>query len=503
MQADSIRNAKLVSITSISGNLAMSQQTRVLNRRRPVLSHMFATLAIAAICAMMFGKSAQAGSVKTYTLDNKDSAGLVTGGSQSTFGAQSFALNVAGVGTGDTVTANSPLPAEVNLNTMTFVKAPSGTATAGNLFIKLYTGSANATGTPIAVSTNGIDVNAAGSLTDLVWNFPGTLLSTTTTYYSVFSTNGLNDSTGTDLVGARLTAANFGGGFVSTYAGGTAFNAANPPVAQATLDARFEIGFSSVPEPSTFALLGLGLVGIASRRRRGGKKFATLAIAAICAMTIGSSAQAGSVKTITLDNKDHAGLVTAGSQATFGAQSFALNVAGVGTGDTVAANSPLPADLYLNTMTFVKAPSGTATAGSLFIKLYTGSANATGTPVSVSTNGIDVNAAGSLTDLVWNFPGTLLSSTTTYFSVFSTNGLNDSTGTDLVGARLAAANFGGGFISTYAGGQAFNALNPPVGQALDARFEIGFSVVPEPSTFALLGLGLVGIASRRRRREAA
>jgi len=203
----------------------------------------------------------------TVVLNNKDSAGLVTTGSQATFGGQSFILSTAGAGTGDTVAANSPLPTTATLDSITFVKAPAGSATAGQLYVKLYTGSADATGTPVAVSSNSIDVNSATSLTDLTWTFSGATLSTTTTYFAVFSTNGASDSTGTDGVGARIAAANFGGGFVSTYSGGTAFNATNPTPAGVTFDSRFAVTFTTVPEPSAALLGSLGVLAIFRRRR--------------------------------------------------------------------------------------------------------------------------------------------------------------------------------------------------------------------------------------------
>lgn len=214
--------------------------------------------------------------------------------------------------------------------------------------------------------------------------------------------------------------------------------------------------------------------------------------------TLALAASSVSAATVLLDNKNSAGLVTANSQSTFGGQSFTLSVAGVGTNDTVTANSPIPANATLNSITFVKAPLGTATAGSLFVKIFTGSADASGTPVAVSTNGIDINNATALSDLVFAFAGESLSTSTQYFAVFSTNGLTDATGTDLVGGRVAAANFGTGFNSTYSGGVGFSSANPPAGTTLDARFAVSFDVVPEPSVALLGGLGMLALLRRRR-----
>lgn len=221
-----------------------------------------------------------------------------------------------------------------------------------------------------------------------------------------------------------------------------------------------------------------------------------------------SMALASHGATVILDSKNNVGLVTTASQATFGAQSFNLNVAGAGTNDTVAANlsainSAGVGQITLNSITFVRAPSGTATVGSLFVKIYTGSADASGTPFAVSTNSIDVNGATALSDLTWTFGSPALSAATNYFAVFSTNGASNSTGTDGVGARIAAANFGGGFLSTVYGGsdtslRGFNSLNPPVGTNLDARFLVNFDVVPEPSSALLGGLGAICLLRRRR-----
>lgn len=205
---------------------------------------------------------------------------------------------------------------------------------------------------------------------------------------------------------------------------------------------------------------------------------------------------------VVLDSKDSAGLITASSQATFGAQSFKLTVAGAGTNDTVTANSPMSSTATIQSITFVRAPSGTATAGALFVKLYDTGADATGTPLAVSTNSIDVNGATSLTDLVWSFADPTVSTTSTLYAVFSTNGLSDSTGTDTVGARIAAANFGGGFnAAVYGSGdtnlRGWNSADPPVGQNLDARFKVNFTV-PEPSAALLGGLGMLALLRRRR-----
>lgn len=207
--------------------------------------------------------------------------------------------------------------------------------------------------------------------------------------------------------------------------------------------------------------------------------------------------------TVIIDNAHHSAVVTTGSQSSFGRQSFTFTIAGGTAGnasshDNVAANSPLTSLVTLESIAFVESPTdnASATAGNLFLKVFS-DAGATGAPVAVSSNSINVRGAingGALSDLVWNFASVSLNSAPEYFIRWSTNSSNDNTG--LAVGRVAAANFGGGFVDTYTGGAATN----PAGSVLafDARFEVTFITVPEPGT-AMLGL-LAGAAMLRRRR---
>ena len=204
-------------------------------------------------------------------------------------------------------------------------------------------------------------------------------------------------------------------------------------------------------------------------------------------------AAVASAALITLDNKDSGTDVTTGSQATFGSQGFIPNVAGSGLADTVSANSPLPATVFLTSITTVKAPSGAATAGQLFLDIYQGGGSG-GTYIGSSLNSIDVNSATALSDLAWSFPALPLSSATLYSFSFSTD--NVSGGTANIGGRIAAANFGSGFVSTYSGGVAYNQSN--VAQGLDARFVATFETVPEPSSILLAGIAIAAMAIGRR-----
>ena len=207
--------------------------------------------------------------------------------------------------------------------------------------------------------------------------------------------------------------------------------------------------------------------------------------------------------TLFLDNAHHSAVVTTGSQSSFGSQSFRFDVAGATAGnasshDNVTLNSPLPVLVKLETITFVESPTdnASATGGDLYLKIFT-DAGATGVPVAVSLNAINVRAAidgGALSDLTWNFGSPSLGSSTPYFIRWSTNSAADNTGLGV--GRVAAANFGGGFVNTYTGGVATN----PSGTALafDSRFEVGFSPVPEPGAATLALFGACGLLRRRR-----
>jgi hypothetical protein len=219
------------------------------------------------------------------------------------------------------------------------------------------------------------------------------------------------------------------------------------------------------------------------------------------------SAGPASAALVILDNAHTDTVVTTGSQANFGSQSFTFTVAGGTAGnasshDNVAANSPVTGSVALNTISFVEAPTTAitvATPGQLFLKIFS-DAGATGAPLAVSTNSIDVlgstNADATLIDLVWNFGGVSLNSTPTHFIRWSTNSTADNTGLGV--GRVAAANFtgAGGFVSTYSGGAATN----PTGGALafDTRFEVNFSTVPEPTTGLMALLGGAALLRRRR-----
>lgn len=213
-------------------------------------------------------------------------------------------------------------------------------------------------------------------------------------------------------------------------------------------------------------------------------------IAALAATTLATNAA-----TVVLDNLDFATPVTTGSQSNYQKQSFTPNVAGIGTSDTVTTNSPLPATVFLEGTTFITAPTGTgSTAGQIFLNVYLGAGNA-GVFVGSSSNSVDLIAAGFNTNVNWSFDNLNLDSGSEYALVFSTTATDDSAAT----ARLTAANNGGGFVSTYAGGTADDNADGGSPGPFDSRFQVQFNTVPEPSSTALLGLGGLALLLRRRK----
>lgn len=204
------------------------------------------------------------------TVDNLDLPTPVTTGAQSNYAVQSFTPNVGGIGLSDTVADNAPLPSTVYLQSATFLKTPdSGTdSTDGQIYIDVYLGDGN-DGVYIGSSTNSIDVDAAASSSKMTWFFDNLNLDSTLEYALVFSTDAIAGSSAI----ARLTAANNGAGFISTYSGGEADNSAdgNSPVA---FDARFAVRYTTspvaVPAPAALPAGIMLLAGLSVKRRRAG-----------------------------------------------------------------------------------------------------------------------------------------------------------------------------------------------------------------------------------------
>jgi hypothetical protein len=200
-----------------------------------------------------------------------------------------------------------------------------------------------------------------------------------------------------------------------------------------------------------------------------------------------------------VDNLNATTVVTTGSQATFRWQSFTPSVAGVGPTDTIAANSPLTADVALTSAEFLRAPSGTASTGLIFIDVheYDAATDTLGAYIGSSADSLDVNNTAFNAPLTWTFPSLVLNPATPYALAFSSDGAPGNVYGSGAGARISAANFGSGFVSTYTGGEAVGSVGAV---AFDARFRVGMQVVPEPSAFSLFALGglLAARLSRRR-----
>ncbi len=188
-----------------------------------------------------------------------------TTGAVGNWSVQSFTPTVAGLGTNDTVTINSPIPATVYLTNVSFLKAVSGTgSTIGSLYVNVYQGAGNG-GTFVGSSTNTIDVDGAAGLATLSWNFANLALTDSTLQYAfVFSTTATND---TAAVARLQVARDSGGGFNNSYTGGSSSFNANGTGATA-YDTRFAATYNTIPEPSAALLGGLGMLALLRRRRR-------------------------------------------------------------------------------------------------------------------------------------------------------------------------------------------------------------------------------------------
>lgn len=221
------------------------------------------------------------------------------------------------------------------------------------------------------------------------------------------------------------------------------------------------------------------------------KKKATLAV--IAATTLAANAVS-----VVVDN--YIGTQngsTTGAVGNFTVQSFTPSVAGLaytGDLDTVAENSPLPTTVYLESATFLRALTGTATVGSLFIDVYLGDGN-DGTYVGSSTNSIDVNNTAALGSMVWTFANFALTSASEYAFVFSTDNI---AGNNVIARLQVARTAGGAFTNTYSGGDADDTATGNSPTAFDSRFTAQFNTVPEPSAALFGGLGMLALLRRRR-----
>ena len=173
--------------------------------------------------------------------------------------------------TGQTFTPNVgilPDPGTVStldLTAFSLFRGGSGaSAASATTFLNIYDGDPGSGGTFVGSSSNSINTVGIGSGTEMAWTFDNLTLDYTIEYWAVMSST---SSAGTLDIGVSLQI----NGPLSVYAGGAGLIAGQVK-ASGDRDTRFNATFenspSSSPEPSTFVLATLGLVGLCTGRRR-------------------------------------------------------------------------------------------------------------------------------------------------------------------------------------------------------------------------------------------
>jgi len=211
----------------------------------------------------------------------------------------------------------------------------------------------------------------------------------------------------------------------------------------------------------------------------------------ITAMALAAVASTANAAIVTIDNfstETDAG----DGNGWIGTHSFTPATAGGGTNDTVAANLPLPATIFLTSATFVRGADGAVDSGvdTFFLNVYQGGAGNTGTFIGSSTAAFDVTSVTVLSAMTWSFDNLSLDATQQHAFVFSTTNV---AGGDTNYARVELSG-----NTAYTGGNG-NFFHNATGAAGNARFATTFETVPEPSSTALLGLGGLALIMRRRK----
>ena len=170
----------------------------------------------------------------------------------------------------------TPAGPPVYLNNFSYKAANNGTRTTGTVYLHAYTtfsidpnGVIDSIGgfTATSTSTLDLDFDTIGNFGTMTWTFSGAdAFAAETEYYFLMSTQ--NTAVSMLDITSMVDAAFALDTITASYTGGEAF--ANKFVDTSNWDQHFEADFtvSSVPEPSSTALLGLGGLALILRRRK-------------------------------------------------------------------------------------------------------------------------------------------------------------------------------------------------------------------------------------------